>query len=414
MNNSTKLVLELLRDYIQQVSSDETIRNHIENVSADIDWEHIFKLSRMNNVMAFVYNQVKPLSEQYGINPKYTVYMKNIVIYRSSDQIRMYSRLNEIIDAFEREHIDYYVLKGVILADLYPNPEYRYSCDIDIHTDESQLDKSMKALEITGCKYKPDHDSESDYKFTTPENQMIELHVKLFDEFDKKHKDTIDRIQLDKKENITQVQIQGRLINTLKPSEFLIYLICHLTVHFISTGINIRYLMDMSVYVNKYLNDLDFGYIMEILYEFGLKSYTLNLFHVCRNYLGMNKISIEIPYADDTIIEVLLYDILEKHLNYDSTKTYSENNYDKMYGRLKYYGDKKNVVRNMIFPSVKSLKAQYAYAKHHTILLPIAWFQRLFRHFFGIVKGSGIKGNVDKVKDSVDRVHLLEQLDLLK
>jgi len=410
MNDSTKLLLGLLRDYLQQVSSEETIRTHV----GEINWERIFKTATYNNVLPFVYNQIRNLTGEFNIDPRYIVYLKNVVIRNSSEQIRMQSRLNEIVDVLEREHIDYYVLKGVILAELYPNPEYRYSCDIDIHIDESQLDKSMKALEITGCKYKTDHDSESDYKFTTPENHMVELHIKLFDEFDKKHKDTIDRVQFDKKENITQVQIQGRLINTLKPSEFLIYIICHLTVHFISTGITIRYLMDVSVYVNRYLNELDFDYIMEILDEFKLKSYTLNLLYVCKNYLGMNEIPIDIPQADGTIIEVLLYDIVEKHLNYDPTKSYAENNYDKMYGRLKYYGDKKNVIRNMIFPNMKSLKAQYAYAKHHRILLPIAWFQRLLRHFFGIIKGSGIKGNVDKVKDSVDRVHLLEQLGLLE
>ena len=408
MNN--KLLSALLNDYIRQRSSDDTLRLHTEN----INWDNFFKLAQKNNVIPFIYNQLKPLSEQFGIDARYISYMKNLIIHKSSDQVRMNMRLNQIIDAFETKQIEYYVLKGAILAELYPHPEYRYSCDIDIHIDKSQLEKSMRAFESIGFKYEPDQDSVSDYKFRTPENYFIELHIQLFSEFYEKHKNIFDNIDIRSEKNVMYQNISGRKIRTLSQNEFLIYLLCHVTKHFIGSGINIRYLMDISIYINKYKDILDFKYIMSILERLKIAECVLNFFHICINYLGMDEIPVKIQTPDETLIDVLLYDIIEKHLNYDPNKSFSENNYDKMYGRLRYYGEKKSVVINMIFPNVKSIKSEFAYAKHNKFLLPIAWIHRLFRHFFSIVKGAGIKGSVDKVKDNIDRIHLLEKLGLLR
>ena len=407
MNN--KLLLALLNDYIRQKPSEETLKMYTET----FDWENFFKLAQKNNVIPFIYNQLKPPAKQFGIDQQYMTYMKNIVIYKSSDQLRMNMRLNQIIDALEAEKIEYYVLKGAILAELYPHPDYRYSCDIDIHIDKSQLEKSMKAFESIGFRYEPDHDSVSDYKFRTPENHVVELHIQLFSEFYQKHKNIFDNIDIRSEKHVMYQNIYGREIRTLSQNEFLIYLLCHVTKHFISSGINIRYLMDISIYINKYRDILDFKYILNILDRLKIKTCVLNFFYICINYLGMNEIPVEIPKGDNTVIDVLLYDIIEKHLNYDPDKSFSENNYDKMYGRLRYYSRKKSVVINMIFPNTKSIKSEFAYAKRHKFLLPAAWVHRLFRHFFSIVKGDGIKSNVDKVKENIDRIHLLEKLDLL-
>jgi hypothetical protein len=403
MNNNTKLLLGLLRDYIQQVSSEETIRKH----TGEIEWEQILKLAQVNNVLPFVYSQVKSFGGQFGIDLRHIVYLKNVVIYRSSDQMRMNMCLNEILNAFDSKQIEYYVLKGIILADLYPHPEYRYSSDIDIHIDESQLDGAMKAFESIGYRYERDYDSDKDYKFFTPDNHMVELHTQLFTQFYEKHKMVFDNINLKSENFATTQDILGREVRTLKPNEFLIYLFCHITKHFIASGINIRHLMDISIYINKHREELDFYYITNILEQLKIKNCVLSFIHICITYLGMNKVTGNIPMTDETIIEVLIYDIAEKRANNDPTKSFSENNYDKMYGKLRYYKYKKSSLLNVIFPKVSLLKKNYAYVNRHWIFIPIAWLHRLFHHLFGIFRSS-------EIEDTINRTNLLTQLDLLK
>lgn len=398
MNNESKVLLNLLRDYIKQAPSDET-------ATEGIDWQLLIKTANFNNVLPFVYNQVK----KFNIDPKYIIYMKNIIIHNSCKQINMNIRLHEIINVFESENIDYYVLKGIILADLYPHPEYRHSCDIDIHIDESQLEKSMTAFKNIGYTYKLGHNSESDHKFYTPENYMIELHIQLFSEFYEKHKNIFDKINLRSQKYAVYHNISGIQIRTIACNEFFIYLICHIVKHFIGSGLDIRQLMDLSIYLNKYGDTLNFDYIFDIMQQIDIKECMLSFMYICRNFLGMKELPLDIPEFDEPVIDVLLYDIIEKKLNYDPTKSFSENNYDKMYGRVLYYGDQKNILLNMIFPNIKLLNSQYKYTKKYKFLLPVAWIHRLLKHFINIIRR---KGN-NKIKENIDRSHLLKALGLI-
>ena len=414
MSSTIKLFLALLRDYIDQVSSKDTIQNYVTEVSEPIEWGALFKLATYNNVLPFVYDRINKFSTEFDIDNRYILYMKNWIIRNSSKQIRMHDRLNEIVDIFELKQIDYHILKGTILADLYPNPEYRYSCDIDIHIYESQLDEAMNAFENIGYTYNPEYNSESDYKFYTPENYMIELHVELFSKFYEKHKNIFGNINLKSPKYAVFQKISGRSIRTLAPNGFLIYLICHITKHFIGSGINIRYLMDLSIYINKYMDELDFKYIFDILKQLEIDTCVMSFLYICRDYLGMDEMPFTIPKFDETVIDILLYDIVEKHLYFDPTDSLSKYSYDKMYGRLLYYRNNKKIALKMIFPSAQAINKQFSYVKKHKFLLPIAWIHRLCKHFFNILRGKSAKGNITKVQESINRSHLLKELELLK
>ena len=410
MNENTKLLLGLLRDYIEQVSSEGTIREHMNGVSGAIGWEHIFKLAQMNNVLPFVYNQIRNLTDEFGIDPRYIIYLKNIVIRNSSEQIRMHSRLNEIVDAFEREHIDYYILKGIILADLYPNPEYRYSCDIDIHIHESQLDSAMETLKSMGYEQSEFTDSNYEYKFFLPDNLMVELHTQLFEAFYDKHINIIKNIHLDGKEKLTKYNVVGREIPTLKQNELFIYVLCHMVVHFISTGINIRYLMDICIYVNRYVNELDFVYIMQVMKQFDVTDFVMNIFQICNKYLGMIEIPIKQNGFDNNIVKELLIDVIEGMLNHDPTIKQTENNYDKLVATMLYYKNKRSTLKNMFFPSIKVLAKDYKYLTKYKFLLPFAWVYRILSYPFRIRKNKNLLVNI---KEGNERVRLLKKLDLL-
>ncbi len=55
--------------------------------------------------------------------------------------------LEKISAALDLKQIPYILLKGAVLRNLYPAPELRTSCDIDVLVKETDLDKAVEAIE---------------------------------------------------------------------------------------------------------------------------------------------------------------------------------------------------------------------------------------------------------------------------
>lgn len=55
--------------------------------------------------------------------------------------------LETIKSCFEKHDIEYILLKGSVLRDLYPDKWMRTSCDIDVLIKEEKLERAVSALE---------------------------------------------------------------------------------------------------------------------------------------------------------------------------------------------------------------------------------------------------------------------------
>jgi hypothetical protein len=403
MNINTKLLLGLLRDYIQQVSSEGTIREHMNGGSEAIDWEGIFKTAAYNNVLPFVYNQLKSLVGQFGIDQRYIVYIKNVVIYRSSKQILADEYLAKLIDALQKANINFIILKGIILAELYPNPEYRYSSDADIHINPNDLEAVQKIM--TGMRYEYKFSNTVRYDYSYLLNGVhIEIHTRMFEDFYDKHGKVLREYELDSINHTKKHNILGKDILSLQPNEFLIHNICHMTKHFVDSGINLRHLMDITIYVNSYIEQLDMSYIMTFFKKMKMTQFVEHVFCVCNQYLGMIEIfGIEYNRLDEIVSDEFLSDFLEHtsegHTDISKTSTF-----------LAYYKDDKSIVKERIIPNQNMLSDKYKYAKKNKWLLPIAWVHRMFDHFGRLIKTSI---HIKAIKGSKRRIDLLRKLGLL-
>jgi|GEM_PF-3569845 hypothetical protein len=404
MNENTRLLLGLLRDYILQVSSEGTIRNHMNGVSEAIDWEVVLKTAAYNNVLPFVYNQIRNLAGEFSIDQRYIVYLKNWIIRNSSKQIVSEEYLSNIIDALNQDNIQFMILKGVILAKVYPNPEYRYSADADIHIAPSDLETVQKILTDMGYEYKFSNTVRYDYSYVK-DGVHIEIHTRMFEDFYDKHRKIIEEYELDASEHTMKYNVLGKEISSLQPNEFLIHNICHMTKHFVDSGINLRHLMDISIYVKSHIDQLDTEYIMTFFKKMNINEFVEYTLYICSEYLGMKNIfNINETRIDETAIDEFFSDFLEhtseSHTDISKTSAF-----------LAYYKNDKNIVKGRLIPSGDMLSDKYKYAKKHKWLLPIAWVHRIFDHIGRLIKTSM---HIKAVKGSKRRVDLLRKLGLLK
>jgi len=400
LNKNIYLLLDLIHDYIKQISSEETLNKFTETNGTEIDWKYINDISVQNNVLSFVYYQIKNFNNRYNITTNILMSLKNRIIYRSSQQIKADEYLYTIIDSFDKSDVKFIILKGVIIAKMYPQPEYRYSSDVDIHIDEKYLEKAQEILSGLGYEHRYENTEKYESAYKLNDISMIELHTRLFSDFYDKHEEILEKYEIDSIKNLTAYDISGKKVLSLRPNELLIHLLCHMTKHFVDSGIFLRHFMDITICVNTFSKQLDFDYIMTFFKKIKADKFAAYILNICEKYLGMD-------YTDDymtenIVTEEFLYDILQRLSNKD--------NINKTSGFFAYYKNDKKVLKDRILPGSDILSDKYLYAKKHKLLLPVAWGHRGMDHVLRIVKTPGYKKSL---KNSRRRMDLLKKLGLL-
>ena len=208
----------------------------------------LFKVSKKHDVAHLIAYAL----EKNGFSFEYEAWglFKNDISQAKLRYEMMQADINEICTCFEKEGIEYILLKGAIIRQYYPQPWMRTSCDIDILVHEEDLNRAVSLLkrdysyEVKGKK------GYHDISLFSPYGMHLELHYNI-----KEGIDEYDKI-------LTQVWEFSRSSKEnrykyLQSGEFLIFhLIAHMAYHFINGGCGLRSVLDLwilnkSVKVNK-------------------------------------------------------------------------------------------------------------------------------------------------------------------
>ena len=118
----------------------------------DIDWEFIYKLSKLHKILSTVYFGISKLPKEIVSNiphiDNYTLaYKKNLVL----DANKTFE-LTRIKEQLGNHHVDYVLLKGSVIKYIYPDTSMRRMGDIDIlfrNANEVTIDEIFSSLGYT-------------------------------------------------------------------------------------------------------------------------------------------------------------------------------------------------------------------------------------------------------------------------
>ena len=301
-------------------------------------------------------------------------------------------------------------VKGIILRDLYPNPDYRPSSDEDILVKKEEFRQLDGILRREGFSAELGDDPLSEHEITYWHRQTgahLEIHLSLFPEdsdayghLNEPFRDAFDRQMV--------AEIGGTSFHTLEPTQHMLYLICHGLKHFLHSGFGIRQVCDMVAFAEHYGDRIDWLVIEGWARKQGYWIFLLNLMEIGEKYLGFDpeKAGFRKPKNGKTDCENMLEDLLDSGVYGKSSedRVHSSN----MTLRAAAGGQEKGGILAAMFPDVGYMKVKYPYLEHKKWLLPAAWCQRAvtyLRH-----------SSREEIQQTVDtgrrRVELLKQYGL--
>ncbi len=203
----------------------------------DEDASALYRLSKKHDVDHLVGAAVanEGLIENEQISKKFQSSVLKAV-YRRENRAAEIERIKE---AFDEAAIDYVLLKGTVVADFYPEPWQRTSCDIDVLAREEQFDRAVQTL-VDKLGYQLKEKTYHDYSLYAPSGEHLELHFNV-----KESSEKLDKIL---------ACAWDYAIPTNKGSEFVFsneffwfYAFAHVAYHFGSGGCGVRPAIDLAV-----------------------------------------------------------------------------------------------------------------------------------------------------------------------
>ena len=250
-------------------------------------------------------------------------------------------------------------LKGAVMKDYYPAFGMREMSDVDILFNPSSSFKVRKIMKGLGFKVKDFFNRHHDTYYREPVSN-IEMHSGLLEisrnnAMNEYFYDVRDKMILDEGKKYTY---------HFGAEDFYIYMTAHTYRHYSDSGIGLRALIDEYVYLRKFSDSMDWGYISSEFGKMNISEFEENLRTLALSLFGSG----EIKEANREMLEYI-----KNSKAYGYLETSVEHAIEEGYG-----GSRILYVMEQIFPPFSKLKYMNPLVWRHKYLYPFFVLRRLW------------------------------------
>ncbi|MDO5292496.1 MAG: nucleotidyltransferase family protein [bacterium] len=401
----------------------EAIKQEIElgefSQYKDADWMEVLQLAVRNKLLEVMFPVIDQIYQKNLIPDEVYANWNSITKISTIYQYRHYYAIRQVIAACKGKDILPILFKGCVLAEQYPKYVLRSSSDTDIYVYDCDRKKMEEVFKELGYDYLEEESKHKVQVFKSKElNHIIELHTCLWEDYSGPKMTLLENMNLTSRDSLITITACGIELTTLGHTEHLIYQMFHIIKHFSIEGISIRYLLDITLFIHKYHNQIDFERFWDCMEKLQYTKFTQTLFWICIKYFDLNKdVFLGQKITEPDNVEDLLKDLLAVGISFDDCSAQWQilgimTPY--LVGEESYSKSKLTRKLKVLFPSNKALSEDYAYAKRHRILVPIAWIHRDIKF---IIKRHQNKKDwydaSDKLKIAEHRISLMNDLGLI-
>jgi hypothetical protein len=266
------------------------------------DWEVLYRISKEQTSLGIVYDAIEHLPVE--LRPDRQMIFKWYAQIRKIEQLNrdLSEMLVSVYNLYCAQGFHPVLLKGQGVASFYPNPLHRQCGDIDLlvgQHDYDAVNQFVKEHLSISKTLSSDKHFHFDYNNHTVENHRYAAMLlpssrnKVFQQYtdawytDSDHLSTL----------CDTFRIGENKILMPPPAYNIIFSLVHIFNHFISGGLGIRQLCDLSILVDHYRDQVDWQQIQNKLQELKLIDVWRVFISFCVDYLGLSPRNL--PLCDD-------------------------------------------------------------------------------------------------------------------
>ena len=285
------------------------------------DWNAIIQLAAKQGVLAICWDGLQTLIKQQQI-PAEQQPSRDILLRWAAnvDNIeRTYAKqkvaLHKLASFYSRNGFKMMLLKGYGLSLNYPTPEHRPCGDIDIWLYGRQQEADGLLRRTHGVEISEDKHHHTTF---TVNGILVENHCHFLNI--NTHNSNAEFEQILQHYVASEA---GQVINikesevTLPPPNFnALFLLRHMTGHFVTAETALRHFCDWAMFASKYGESIDWPQITEIAKRFNLDRFLAIANRICVENLGFSSLKFgNIISEDSTLTQRVLQDIISPEFN---------------------------------------------------------------------------------------------------
>ncbi len=394
------------------------------------EWTEVLQLALKHNLLQIVLGTIYDADAVKQVDPELVRKMSRITLYALKRQAAVTAEFLQLYTKLVEAGVHPVVVKGLVCQNLYPNPDSRYSGDVDLFIREDEFDLCHDVLTTSGLQLaKSDKDIHREHEVPYRNGKSplyIEVHKSLFPPESEAYGD-LNRFFEGAHERTVRVQLkkQHTSILTLEYTDNLQYLIFHAFKHFLHSGFGLRQVCDITMFANVYGTQINWNQLLENCRQVHADVFTAALLKIGAKYLGLHVAYLPIGGEWKRMMEEvdetdLLNELLDGGIFGDSSmsRIHSSNITLNAVASQKQ-GDKANAVKASLFPSAQKLSGRYSFLKRASWLLPFAWADRLIKYSFEISKRKkmregGSNDALESLQIGRERIALLKEYKIIK
>ena len=367
------------------------------------DWMGVFRLGELHNVTAMLTLEIKKLPPDKRPPAK----IMNLFKQALGMTIQSFEAKAAGIEILEKtlseKKIKHLYVKGAAIRKYYPSGEVRTSGDTDVIVEKKNLNTAADYLIEKGFKLSQRNDIQN-VLFYLDEEYEIETELEGVNDSGKNV--FIPLFDTDKTVNTDDYSYE------LEPTYHLFYVIAHLLRHLSIGGVGVRQLMDVDVLIRS--GECDIERLLDIAESVELKKSYSAVLALTKSFYNT---PVEIDYALNEELKAKLEEIILSGGVFGFA--ISDNSTPRM---VKSINESKNAgfltklkaFLSMVFVSKDYLYRTYQYAGKHHILLPFAFFNRLFDAVFkrGKTNFKSVKGMFENDETAVMISDIIKELNI--
>lgn len=260
VNNKT-IDKDFFNEKIMNMSNEENSQaanNAGENNSRNNNIGILYYIAKKHNLVSLMAQAMEKMGFESDSDIwKRWLKEKNQLIYKS---VLMDVEREAIQNFFEENNIWYMLLKGMVIRKYYPAPELREMADNDILFDNKYSKEVYDFMTARGYK-SDDYNKGYHDEYLKPPAYNFEMHRQLVSS---KERPKWYEYYKDVK-SILINDANGKNQFYFSDNDFYVYFIVHTYKHFLNSGMGLRTVLDVYLYLNNLQDKLDFDYIEEQL-----------------------------------------------------------------------------------------------------------------------------------------------------